>query len=304
MHFARSCTFDVAVFWATIGLIMRTCFAKWSWLLLSFLSTACARPQYIARKLPCWSNCRKSLTFVAALQGVQTGPYHIYNCDSHTDQLSIILNTLLSTLERVLDDLSQSKASDAYNTFFGDISYAPIVRDILSNITAGTPIRPGPHAVRNAPSASFGPPVTPQFVCITDYNQMTWSIERAEMGGRQADAFTACIHSFPHIYSVFGAKLLDNTIVLCPLFFTFPIIPTSLTSTCLPVDTHRNRFEDSGGEMLDFQFWKIFIELAHGYIYARAGYLVNIKDVNDCTALMTRNAVNNPTNYAFYAASK
>ena len=304
MHFARFRTFDLAVFWASIGLKMRTCLAKWSWLLLSFLSTACARPQYIARKLSRRSYCRKSLTFVAALQGVQTGPYHIYNCDRYTYQLSEILNTLLSTLERVLDDVLQRRASDAYITFFGDIAFAPVVRDILSNITAGTPIRPGPHAVRSASSASFGPPVTPQFVCITDYNQMTWSIERGGVGGRQGDAFTACIHSFPHIYSLFGAKFLNNTIVLCPLFFTYPIIPTPSTSTCLPVDTHKDRFEDSGEDMLDFQLWKILIELAHGYIYARAGHLVNILDVNECRSLMARYAVSSATNYAFYAASK
>ena len=283
---------------------MRTCLAEWCWLLLSFLSTACAKPQYIARRFPCRLHYRKSLTFVAALQGVQTGPYHIYNCNDNTYQLSAILNTLFSTLERVLDDLSQSRASDAYTTFFGDIAFAPIVRDILSNITAGTPIPPGPHAIRNAPPDSFGPPVTPQFVCITDYNQMTWSVTRGGKGGPQGDAFSACLRSFEHIYSVFGAKFLNNTIVLCPLFFTLPLIPLPSTSTCLPVDTHQNRFGDSGEDMLDFQLWRILIELAHGYIYARAGHLVHIVDVNDCTLLLPRNAVNSATNYAFYAASE
>ena len=283
---------------------MRTCLAEWCWLLLSFLSTACARPQYIARRFSRQSHCKKSLTFLAALQGVQTGPYHIYNCDSHTYQVSVVLNTLLSTLERVLNDVSQSRASDAYTTFFGDIAFAPIVRDILSNITAGTPIPPGPHAIRNAPPDSFGPPAAPQFVCITDYNQMTWPVERGGKGGPQGDAFAGCHVSFEHIYSVFGAKFLNNTIVLCPLFFTYPIIPLPSTSTCLPVDKSQNRFGDSGEAMLDFQLWKILIELAHGYIYARAGRLVNIVDVNDCTSLITRNAVNSATNYAFYAASE
>ena len=283
---------------------MRTCFAEWSWLLLSFLSIACARPQYMARKFPPRSDCRKSLTFVPALQGVQTGPYHIYNCDDHTYQLSGILDTLLSTLERVLDDVSQSRASGAYATFFGDIAFAPMVRDILSNITAGTPIAPGPHAIPNASPASFGPPVTPQFVCITNYDQMTWPVTRGGKGGPQGDAYSACLSTFAHIYSVFGAKLLNNTIVLCPLFFTYPDIPLPLTSSCLPVDTHRNRFENSGEDMLDYQLWKILIELVHGYIYARAGYLVNIQDINDCAKVATRNAVNSATNYAFYAASE
>ena len=283
---------------------MRTWFAEWSWLLLGFLSTACARPQYIARRFPHRSHCRKTLTFVAALQGVQTGPYHIYNCKSHTYQLSVALDTLFSTLEQVLEDASKSRASDAYTIFFGDIAFAPIVRGILSNITAGTPIRPGPHAIRNAPPDSFGPPVTPQFVCITEFNQMTWSIEREDEGGRQGDAYEACLRSFSHIYSVFGAKFLNNTIVLCPLFFTYPFIPLPSISTCLPVDQRRNRFGNSGEDMLDFQLWKIFIELAHGYIYARAGSLVNIVDVNDCTSLVTRNAVNSATNYAYYAASE
>ena len=133
---------------------------------------------------------------------------------------------------------------------------------------------------------------------------MTWPITRGGKAGAQGDAFTACLHSFPHIYSVFGAKSLNNTIVLCPLFFTYPLLPLPSTSTCLPVDKHQNRFENSGEDMLDFQLWKILIELAHGYIYARAGYLVYIQDVNECTSLIARNAVNSATNYAFYAASE
>ena len=306
MHFARSCIFDLAVSRASISLKMRRCFTEWSWLLLGFLSTACTRPQYIARKFPRQSDCRESLTFVAALQGVQTGPYHIYNCDSHTYQLSVTLNTLLTTLRRVLDDVSQTQsgASDAYITFFGDIAFSPIVRGIFSNITAGTPFPPGPHAIRNAHPDSFGPPVTPQFVCITDYNQMTWPIERGSKGGPQGDAYGGCLRSFAHIYSVFAAKYLNNTIVLCPLFFTYPIIPPPSKKTCLPVDTHENRFGDSGEDMLDFQLWKILIELAHGYIYARTGYLVNIQDVNHCTSLIARHAVSSAMNYAFYAASE
>ena len=133
---------------------------------------------------------------------------------------------------------------------------------------------------------------------------MTWPVTREGKGGPQGDAYSACLHSFAHIYSVFGAKYLNNTIVLCPLFFTYPVIPLPSTSTCVPVDTHRNQFENSGEGMLDFQLWKIMIELAHAYIYARAGYLVNIQDINDCTAVAARNAVNSATSYAFYAASE
>ena len=133
---------------------------------------------------------------------------------------------------------------------------------------------------------------------------MTWSLERGGKGGEQVDAFLICLRSFEHIYSVFGAKFLNNTVVLCPLFFTYPIIPLPSTSTCLPVDMRQNCFGNSGEAMLDFQLWKVLIELAHGYIYARTGHLVNIVDVNDCTSLVARNAVNSATNYAFYAASE
>ena len=283
---------------------MRTCLAEWCWLFLNLLSSACAKPQYIARRFPRRSVCRTSLTYVVALQGVQTGPYHIYNCNGHTHELSIILYTLLATLERVLDDVSQSRASHAYTTFFGNAAFAPIVRDILSDIRAGTPIAPGPHALRDAPPSSFGPSATPQIVCITDYNQMTWSVERGGEGGRQVDAYHGCLLSFAHIYSVFGAKFLKNTIVLCPLFFTYPAIPPPSKSICLPVDTDQNRFADSGEDMLDFQLWKILMELVHGYVYARSGQLVHMENVNDCTSLVTRNAVNSATNYAFYAASE
>ena len=274
------------------------------WLLLSLLSTAYARPQYIMRMLPHTFASAQTLTFVAAMQGVQTGPYQILNCGDNTAAVSILIRTLNRTLQLVLDDVSRHTSSDAYNTFFKNIAFAPTVYDILSNITAGTPFPPGPHAIKGASSHLFGSPVTPQFVCVTDYRQITWSLEAGGWGGQQLDAFTACEESPIQSFSVFGSKFLRNTIVLCDAFWRYPAIPLSSESTCLRVDPHFNRFRDTGVRLINYQLWVILSELAHSYIYARSGSLIDVRNANDCMSLAASSAVYSARNYVFYAASE
>ena len=238
------------------------------------------------------------------MQGVQTGPYQILNCDANTAAVSILISTLNHTLKSVLEDVSRHTSSDAFNTFFKNIAFAPTVYDILSNITTGTPFPPGPHAIKGAPSSLFGPPVTPQFVCVTNYRQITWSLEAGGSGGRQLDAFTACQESPIHSFSVFGSKYLRNTIVLCDAFWRYPAIPLPSKSTCLRVDPHFNRFRDTGARMINYQLWVILNELAHSYIYARSGSLIEVRNANDCMSLAAGSAVYSARNYVFYAASE
>ncbi len=280
------------------GLITKRC-----WLSLSLLSSACARPQYIARTYHV-SACRKILTVIAALEGIQTGPYHTYNCGTHTPEVSILINTLIATLQRVLDDVSQTSSSPAYTAFFKNIASAPTVYNILSNITTGAPISPGPHAIPDAPPGLFGIPITPQFVCVTDYEQITWSLEKGGEGGKQLDAYTACTQSPVHAFSVFGTRFLKNSIILCPVFWTYAAIPPSSKSTCLRVDPHFNRFRDDGKRLTNYQLWVILHELAHSYIYAHSGSLMDLYTSNDCMSLSTSSAVNNAQNYVYYAASE
>lgn len=238
------------------------------------------------------------------MEGVQTGPYRIYNCGTRTSSVSMLINMLTATLRPVLDDVSLSRSSPAYTTFFKNIAFASIVHDILSNITAGAPISPGPHAIKNAPSSLFGPPITPQFVCITGYDQLRWSLEAGGQGGSQFDAYTACEQSPVLAFAVFGTKFPKNSIVLCPAFWTYAPIPSMSKSTCLTVDPHFNRFRDDGRRFISYQLWVILHELAHAYIYARDGQLLDVSTANDCASLSATSAVNNAQNYVFYAASE
>lgn len=244
------------------------------------------------------------LTFIAAMEGAQTGPYHIYNCGARTTALLFLINSLNATLQPVLDDVSLPSSSPAYTTFFKNIAYAPDVYDLLSNITTSAPISPGPHSIKNAPPGLFGSPITPQFVCVTGYEQVTWSLEAGGQGGRQFDAYTACQQSPVHAFSVLGSKFLKNPIVLCPAFWAYAAYPSSSKSGCLIVDPHFNRFRDNGRRLVTYQLWVLLHELAHSYIYAKSGSLADISTANDCMSLSARSALNNAQNFVFYAASE
>ena len=304
MHFARCCILNNrGVFPCFNFLRMPRSFTKRCWLFLSLVSIACARPQYIARKL---SSCAPvpTLTFVVAMEGARTGPYLTYNCGTRTPAISVLVDTLIATLQQVLHDVSLPSSSPAYTTFFKSIAFAEDVYAILSNITTGSPIAPGPHAIKFPPPGAFGLPSTPQFVCVTDYNQLEWSLEPGGRGGRQFDAYTACEESPVHAFGIFGIKYLRNSIVLCPAFWNYAAIPSSSRSTCLSVDPHFNRFRADGRRLINYQLWVIMHELAHAYIYARTGSLSDISYANDCIALTGSSAVNNAQNFVYYAASE
>ena len=214
----------------------------------------------------------------------------------------MLINMLIATLRPVLDDVSLHQSSPAYTTFFKNIALASIVHDIFSNITTGAPISPGPHAIKNAPSQLFGPPIIPQFLCITDYDQLSWSLEAGGQGGSQFDAYTACVQSPVLAFAIFGTKFPKNSIVLCPDFFSYAPIPSMSKSTCLTVDPHFNRFRDTGKRMVNYQLWVILHELAHTYIYARNGQIADVSTANDCMSLSASSAVGNAQNYVYYAA--
>ena len=274
------------------------------WLLLSLLSTALARPQYTARKFPHLSASGPILTLVSAMEGAQAGPYHIYNCGTRTPEVSVLVDTLIDTVQPVLDDALLSKSSPAFTAFFKHIAFAPIVYDILLKIRTGAPISPGPHAIPDAPPELFGPPITPQFVCVTGNDQITWSLEAGGQGGRQLDAYTACQQSPVHAFDIYGTRFVNNSIVLCPAFWSYAAIPPQSKSTCLTVDPHFNRFRDDGRRLVNYQLWVIMHELAHHYIYARSGSQADVSTANDCVSLNAKSAVNNAQNFVFYAASE
>ena len=232
------------------------------------------------------------------------GPYPVINCNAHTPTISLLIDTLLTTIQSVLNDLAQHHSSDAYTTFFKHVSFAPEVHDIYSNIMVGTPVAPGPYALRHPPPGAFGVPRTPQFICVTEREQVTWSEAAGGLGGSQIDAYTACENSPLQAFGIFGTKYLQNTIVLCPAFWNFLAIPSSSKSACMPVDPHFNRFRADGKRLVNYQLWILLHELAHIYVYAKTGLLIDVMPPNDCALLTGGNAVGNPQNYVYYAASK
>ena len=238
------------------------------------------------------------------MQSVQTGPYGIYNCGARTSTVSLLVNTLITTLEPALKDVTRSTSSNTFNAFFKHITFASTVYDILFDIFTGTAVPPGPYAMRDATAEYFGPAVTPRFICVTDYNQVTWSIAPGGQGGPQRDAHTVCQQSPVNSFGIFGSKYLNNSIILCPNFFTYTALPTTSAAGCLTVDPHFNRFRDSGKRLVNYQLWVILHELAHVYIYARSGSLLEISTANDCFLLAGGIAVDNAQNYVYYVASK
>ena len=210
----------------------------------------------------------------------------------------------MDTLQLVLDDVSQQPSSDAYTTFFKHIAFAPFVHDILSNITTGAPFPPGPHAIKDASHERFGAPTPPQFVCITEYNQISWSFEAGGQGGRQVDAHSICQSNPLPAFSIFGSEHLENPIILCPSFFSYPSISLASQTNCLVVDPHFNRFQETGSRMTHYQLWVLLNELAHGYIYAATGALTDVKTANDCASLAASDAATSAMNYVYYAASE
>lgn len=245
-----------------------------------------------------------TLTFAATLQRAMAGPYPIYNCNEHIPNISVLIDTLSTTLQSVLNDISQHSSSAAYNTFFKHVSFASDVHDIYSNIMLGTPVSPGPHAIKYPPPGAFGVPRTPQFICVTGREQFTWSLAPGGLGGKQSDAYTTCGLGPVHAFGIFGSKYVQNTIVLCPAFWDFAAIPSSSKSTCLTVDPHFNRFRSEAKRMVNYQLWVLLRQLAHIYIYAKSGSLADVTPANDCALLSGSTAVNNAQSYVFYAASK
>ncbi len=226
------------------------------------------------------------LSVRAELETVQIGPYYVQNCKSNNKNITTLLNTLRHTLQPVLTDLRSTTSSDAYNTFFKDITHAPYVQRVFSNITEGVSVSPEPGTQ----------PWAPRFVCVDGQDQVTFS-ENYD----RVDAFTRC-----HDLGEAPAYILLATpyIVICPAFFTQAAIPVQSTASCLTVDSHRNKFVQDGKSLIKYQLWLILHELVHYYVYSIEEDTIDIYGINFCLALPGRSAVLNAQSYVYYVASK
>ena len=223
----------------------------------------------------------------AALPLVQFGPYQIQNCQSQNTRIPTLLNTLRSVLPPIITELSSSEiSSNAYTTFFKDISYAPFVRDVLRNITEGASAIPQPGTPSSAPI----------IVCVNGRDQITY-----QENGRQVDVYTKCRS---YLRAPAMALLTTPYIVLCPVFFEDPGVPAPSTASCYDIDTQRNQFVQDGKSLIEYQLWHVMHELVHYYVYTNTGKDMDVYGINACLKLIGRDAVINPQSYSYYVASE
>lgn len=226
----------------------------------------------------------------AGLSGVEAGRYRIINCGPKTEQLVTLLHILRQTLGPVSDDAASSPTSNAYNTFFKHVAYAPYVRQILQFIADGIAIS----------SNNDGDANSPIIICSTATKQITYEQENGEI----MDAHTKCTTQA----SVLSFSLINSpykpTVVLCPGFFYEAPVPSMSKENCLTVEPHFNLFRQNGAVLVRYQLWALMHELAHLYIFAHNGGMVDIYTVNGCLALIAHQAAQNAQSFIYYAASE
>ena len=229
---------------------------------------------------------------LAAMGCHSAGSYTICGCGSRPDPIIVLLGSLWSTLQTVLSDSSGESSSKAYTAFFKNIAYAEAVHAIFADIANGTSVPPSPNEGL--------PPKAPVIVCPTHTEQFTFSIP---LETDHMDGYTYCRMAQNKNVAAFFIPG-SNIIALCPYFFTLAAVPAVSSRSCLTVNPHFRRFDQDGRRMLMFQLWAILHELAHYYIYASNGAMVDFYDVNSCLILAPSEAVKNAQNFVYYAASK
>ena len=226
------------------------------------------------------------LSIFADLNNVQIGPYFVQNCKSKNQNITFLLNSLRTVLRPVITDLGSSPASDAYATFFKDVSYASYVRDIFTNITIGASVPPEPHL------GSF----SPNIICIDGRDQVAW-----DQNNKRVDAYDRCAAGIE-----VGAIALLKTpyILICPKFFNHPALPVKSTTSCYALDSNRKWFLDIGISLTKYQIWLLIHELVHYYVWTTKQQHLDVYNINRCLLLPGSSAVMNPQSYVYYAASK
>ena len=218
---------------------------------------------------------------------MRLGGYVAQNCKSNIQNLSSVLLSLQDALKPVLADLKSKRPSAAYKAFFKKAAYAPYVRKIFSNLL-------GPVAVT---TKSHSTAQTPIFVCIDSLEQLVWDEKQEEI-----DAYDFCTSD-----SLIPAAMILPTpyIIICPMFFEEPAIPTVTNTSCMSLDPKEPYlFTYDGRSPVEYQPWHLLHELVHFYVYASKDTYKDFYGVNECIYLKGRTAILNPQSYSYYAASK
>ena len=159
-----------------------------------------------------------------------------------------------------------------YNKFFNGVD-PDRVKAVLSNITAGhdISIHSGPHQ--------------PVIACANP-DMPHW-----------AASWAACQQSKPKANAMWVAN--SPFIFLCPVFFTYPEVPTSVN--CVGGRATRTTFSTGQGLGAN-QFGILFHELVHLYLDSPP-LEPEMMGLWESLDLPASESVINPTNYVFYLAS-
>ena len=218
----------------------------------------------------------------------RSGRYTIVNCGNKNAAVLVsLLDDLWAILQPSISDAALTVPSPAFDTFFHSANNAAYVEHILRNVTDGTALYP--------PAQMFHQTGSPLLICATSGGEVV-----GQHSGR--DYYYQCLLEPDASFTIIRGT---PYIVVCPNFFSSPVADLPPARTCLPVDTHRNRFFERGQYFANFKVWKLLEGILRYYLYATVGSSVDFAtEVNRCVALRAGQMVRNPSNYVYYAASK
>ena len=212
---------------------------------------------------------------------VWSGNYRIVNCQDNIDVIPTLLHNLWDALGPIIQDAGLNRSSSAYTTFFKDISYAPYVSAVLTNVSTGVGL-----------TADGGP----AFICVNTSNQFGYT-DSATM--KRVDTYQKCRDN-PRKAMFWITN--NPYIIVCPSFFEpgFQALPPP--NTCPQVSRNGEQFSGAATALIQYQIWFILHEIVHYYVYATRQSLRDVYYINDCLRLSGNDAVGNPESYTYYAA--
>lgn len=231
----------------------------------------------------------RPLIFISGRYDIKhNGRYSIVNCGKEDGtHLANLLNNLREILRPSLYDVSFSTPSPAFRTFFGSASNVPYVDKILLNVTTGVSLYP--------PARQFHQSGSPLLICATAGGQVIANHD-------QKDYYYECVlNPFKTLIAISGTPY----IVICPYFFLTKALDSPPAHNCLTMDSLTNRFRGTGSDFLNFKVLALLDGIVRYYLYGTERLLGNlVTDVDTCVKLGARQKVKNPSNYAYYVASK
>ena len=207
------------------------------------------------------------------------GPYVFLACEDTQAQglMRLFAETGNTLMDQVIPQVKSSTFAnpiqDPFHVFFSSNT-----RFHVANVY---------QAMIDAPTV----PVRPVFVCVNP-----------DSASEIADARRVCTSHNAAAFSTLSTINLEGTVFLCPGFFEKPAFPTA--SNCPAVDYWFNRYFRNTGHAVDNQFSIITHELAHYYSPHPIFGLQEVYNLNNLVYKSADFQLNNPDNFAYFAACK